>query len=61
MKELGIPVEIINSYWSANGPKGSSGTQSIGGNISMYDLYDILIDEEKLKVLISKIRNKAFW
>lgn len=25
------------------------------------DLYDILMDEEKLRVLVSKLRNKAFW
>ncbi len=25
------------------------------------DLYNIFMDEEKLKVLISKLRNKAFW
>lgn len=25
------------------------------------DLYDILMDEEKLKTLISRLRNKAFW
>jgi hypothetical protein len=25
------------------------------------DLYDIFMDEEKLKVLVSKLRNKAFW
>lgn len=26
-----------------------------------YKLYDILMDEEKLLVLVSKLRNKAFW
>jgi SepF-like predicted cell division protein (DUF552 family) len=31
------------------------------GNILPVDLYDILTDEKKLKVLISKINNKAFW
>ena len=25
------------------------------------DLYDILMDEEKLRVLVFKLRNKAFW
>jgi hypothetical protein len=29
--------------------------------ISSIDLYDILMDEERLKVLVSKLRNKAFW
>jgi len=30
-------------------------------NIYIVDLYDILMDEEKLRVLVSKLRNKAFW
>ena len=30
-------------------------------HISATDLYDILMDEEKLRVLVSKLRNKAFW
>ena len=25
------------------------------------DLYDILMDQEKLRVLVAKLRNKAFW
>ena len=29
--------------------------------IDSKDLYDILMDEEKLRVLVSKLRNKAFW
>lgn len=29
--------------------------------INTFDLYDILMDEEKLRVLVSKLRNKAFW
>ena len=29
----------------------------INGN----QIYDILMDEDKLKVLISKLKNKAFW
>jgi hypothetical protein len=29
--------------------------------MSVLDLYDILTNEEKLKVLVSKLRNKAFW
>lgn len=31
------------------------------GKIKVTDLYDILMDEEKLRVLVSKLRNKAFW
>lgn len=30
-------------------------------HMSVFDLYDILMDEEKLRVLVSKLRNKAFW
>ena len=30
-------------------------------HMSVLDLYDILMDEEKLRVLVSKLRNKAFW
>jgi hypothetical protein len=29
--------------------------------ISVDGLIDILMDDEKLKVLVSKLRNKAFW
>jgi hypothetical protein len=29
--------------------------------IDPVELYDIFTDENKLKVLISKLRNKAFW
>lgn len=29
--------------------------------VHAHDLYDVLMDEEKLKVLVSKLRNKAFW
>lgn len=31
------------------------------GTVSAYDLYDILMNEEKLKVLVAKLNNKAFW
>ena len=33
----------------------------LAGQIKSTDLYDILMDKDKLKVLISKLRNKAFW
>ena len=43
----------------------TSTTQTGGLSINIcvrgYELYDILTDENKLKVLISKLRNKAFW
>ena len=29
--------------------------------VSAFTLYDILMDEEKLRVLVAKLRNKAFW
>jgi hypothetical protein len=31
------------------------------GYVRVDDLYDILMDEERLRVLVSKVRNKAFW
>ena len=31
------------------------------GAINLADLYDILVDEDKLKRLVSKLKNKAFW
>lgn len=29
--------------------------------VSAFTLYDILMDEEKLRILVAKLRNKAFW
>ena len=29
--------------------------------MNVRNLYDILMDDEKLRVLVSKLRNKAFW
>lgn len=40
--------------WTLNGDDGR-------GYVNTDDLYDILMDEEKLKVLVAKLRNKAFW
>jgi hypothetical protein len=31
------------------------------GCVNTVDLYNILMDEEKLKTIVSKLRNKAFW
>jgi hypothetical protein len=31
------------------------------GLVSTIELYDIFMDDEKLKTLVSKLRNKAFW
>jgi hypothetical protein len=43
-------------------PTDSSGVVSWKpAKISSIDLYDILMDEEKLRVLVAKLRNKAFW
>ena len=47
MDALGIPQRIDSwSRWS---------------DVYAVDLYDIFMDDEKLKVLVSKLRNKAFW
>lgn len=37
--------------------------EPFGAWVSVYahDLYDILMDEEKLKELVSKLKLKAFW
>lgn len=35
--------------------------ERIPPTVSAFDLYDILMDEEKLRVLVCKLRNKAFW
>lgn len=46
LKEIGIPIGVHEIYeW----PKVDAG-----------NLYDILMDEEKLKILLFKLRNKAF-
>jgi hypothetical protein len=31
------------------------------GLVSTIELYDIFMDDEKLKTLVSKLHNKAFW
>ena len=31
------------------------------GSVYIEDLYDLFTDEEKLKVLVSKLKNRAFW
>jgi hypothetical protein len=36
-------------------------TDSLFGLADVVELYEIFTDEEKLKVLVSKLRNKAFW
>jgi hypothetical protein len=36
-------------------------TDSLFGQVDVVSLYDIFTDEEKLKVLVSKLHNKAFW
>jgi len=50
--ELAIPFESIMHYPSGIIDQGS---------VSAYDLYDIFQDKAKLRVLVSKLRNKAFW
>lgn len=46
LKELGIPIRAHEYYeWPA---------------VDAGDLYDILMDEGKLKIILFKLRNKAF-
>jgi len=47
LRLIGIPSRI--DYFGASQPP------------KIEDLYDIIMDEEKLKVLVSKLRNKVFW
>jgi hypothetical protein len=49
-----LDIPIINSL-------GMNGQPSTRVKVNGKILYDILMDEEKLKVLVSKLRNKAFW
>ena len=37
------------------------GNKYICGDMCILDLYDILMDEEKLRTITSKLKNKAFW
>lgn len=36
-------------------------TWSSWAEVYAVDLYDIFMDKEKLRVLVAKLRNKAFW
>ena len=38
-----------------------AGNKAISIKINGYKLYDILTDEEKMKILVSKLKLKAFW
>lgn len=51
-RNLNIPWKFSRSY-----------QYQFGGDIvvSLSDLWDILSDEGRLKDLISRVRNKAFW
>jgi len=49
-----LDIPILNSY-------GMGGVLSSSVRLRGDALHDILIDEEKLKILVSKLRNKAFW
>jgi len=46
MDMLGIPYRRASYNWE---------------HINVIDLYNILIDEEKLRILVSKLKLKAFW
>jgi hypothetical protein len=50
-----LEIPVVNSI----GMK--KGTLSARVTVRGQALYDILTDEEKLKILVSKLRNKAFW
>lgn len=49
-----VDIPIIKST-------GMNGNLSTDVKVRGDVLRDILMDEEKLKVLVSKLRNKAFW
>ena len=51
-KELGVPI-IRGTV--------QTGALTVDVKVRGILLYDILMDEEKLKTLVSKIRLKAFW
>lgn len=54
MEILEIPhTPILNNL--------GAGKYHYTSSVKVGDLYDILMDEEKLKILISKLKNKAFW
>jgi len=55
MKVLEIPYTgILNN-------KTEDGKYHITSSVKVEALYDILMDEEKLKIILSKLKNKAFW
>lgn len=60
MKVLEIPCTAIkinpNCSWSDQ-----NCIYDRQSTINVDDLYDILIDEEKLRILVSKLKLKAFW
>ena len=60
MNRLGIPFQLMN-YYHTGGPKCGPSGYPIGGTVSIFDLYDILMDDEKFKVISSTLKNKAFW
>jgi hypothetical protein len=49
-----LEIPVINS-------KSISGAPSSDIRLNGHMLYNILMDEEKLKILVSKLRLKAFW
>lgn len=60
MNKLGIPCQLINFYHTGGLSYGPSG-YPIDATINITDLYDILMDDGKLKDMVSLLKNKAFW
>ncbi len=60
MHMLGIHCEVINHYHTGGPKYGPSGVP-IEGYVYITDLYDILMNEEKLRELVSTLKLKAFW
>lgn len=60
MKILDIPCLPIYQY-HPNVTQYDDGEYHHTSSIRVDDLYDIFTDDEKLKILIGKLKNKAFW
>lgn len=55
MKVLEIPyIGVLNN-------KTEDGKYHITSSVRVEALYDILMDDDKLKILLSRLKNKAFW
>ena len=57
--KLGLPFNVIQLCWSCNGDRKDiklAGSVDADGELSIFDLYDIFTDDEKLELLYSKIK-----